>query len=66
MALPKLNTNLAVLERLAEASFSGRVAVNAKFPDEVDGLKGAGATTVFNIYTEAGAGFAAHVTTEES
>jgi len=65
LALPKLTTNLAVLEQLKAASFAGRVAVIAKFQDEVDALKDAGATTVFNIYTEAGAGFAGHVAAQE-
>ncbi len=64
LALPKVATNVTVLERLAQVSYNGRVAATAKFPDEVDALKAAGATTVFNIYTEAGAGFAAHVTSE--
>ena len=45
---------------------SGRIAATAKTPDEVDALKRAGATTVFNIYTEAGAGFAARITQEGS
>ena len=66
LALPKLSTNLAVLDRLAEVSFGGRVAAIARFPDEVDALRHAGATSVFNIYAEAGAGFAAHVTAEGS
>lgn len=61
LALPKLTTNLAVLEQLKAASFTGRVAATAKFPDEVEALTHAGADTVYNIYTEAGAGFAAHV-----
>jgi predicted Kef-type K+ transport protein len=64
LALPKLNTSLAVLEQLKAASFTGRVAATARFPDEVEKLKQAGATTVFNIYTEAGAGFASHVVSE--
>ena len=65
LALPKLTTNLAVLEQLKAASFTGRVAATAKFPDELEALKQAGADTVFNIYTEAGAGFAAHVVAQE-
>ncbi len=64
LALPKMTTTMAVLDRLREASFSGRVAATARFPDEVEALKEAGAATVFNMYTEAGAGFAAHVTAE--
>ena len=61
LALPNLNTDLAVLAQLKRAGFTGKVAATAKFQDEADALTQAGATTVFNIYTEAGAGFAAHV-----
>jgi len=61
LALPKLNTNLAVLSELQAVAFTGQIAVTAKFPDEEQALKQAGATTVFNIYTEAGVGFASHV-----
>ena len=61
LALPKLTTILAVLEQLRATSFAGRIAATAKFPDETEILKQAGAHTVFNIYTEAGAGFAAHL-----
>ncbi len=63
LALPKSNIALAVLDRLREISFTGRVAATARYPDEEALLQKAGATTVFNLYTEAGAGFAAHVDT---
>lgn len=62
LALPNLAASLAVLEELRAVSFSGRVAATARFPDEFEALERAGATTVFNVYAEAGAGFAAHVT----
>jgi predicted Kef-type K+ transport protein len=61
LALPNLNTDLAVLAQLKAVGFTGKVAAMAKFQDEADALTLAGVTTVFNIYTEAGAGFAAHV-----
>lgn len=61
LALPKLTANLAVLKQLKAAPYTGRIAATAKFQDEVEALKEAGAHTVFNIYTEAGAGFAWHV-----
>lgn len=61
LTLPHLITNLAVLRQLKAASFTGRIAVTAKFEDEAEALKQAGATTVFNVYTAAGAGFAGHV-----
>ena len=61
LTLPKLSTSLAVLEQLKAASYAGQIAATARFSDEVEALQKAGATTVFNIYGEAGAGFAAHV-----
>lgn len=61
LALPRLSTALDVLEQLKTASFTGEIAAMAKFEDEEEALKQAGATTVFNVYSEAGAGFAAHV-----
>jgi len=64
LALPNLQANLDALEQLREISFSGRISAIARFPDEVNYLKKSGATAVFNIYTEAGAGFAEHVERE--
>lgn len=61
LALPNLQANLDAMEQLRGISFSGRIAAIARFPDEVNQLQKAGATAVFNIYTEAGAGFAEHV-----
>jgi len=61
LALPNLQANLDALEQLGQTSFSGRLAAIAKFTDEAQILRQAGATAVFNIYTEAGAGFADHV-----
>ncbi len=65
LALPNLEANLDALEQLAEISFSGGIAATARYPDEVNALMQAGATAVFNMYTEAGAGFAEHVIDNE-
>ena len=62
LALPNLASSLAVLDELRAVSFTGRVAATARFQDEVERLEQAGASTVFNIYVEAGSGFASHVT----
>jgi len=64
LALPKLSTTLSVLEQLEASRFTGRVAATARYPDDVEALRQAGAATVFNIYTEAGTGFAAHVASQ--
>jgi predicted Kef-type K+ transport protein len=61
LALPNLEATLDALEQLRKISFPGRIAATAKFPDEDKLLRQSGATHVFNIYTEAGAGFAEHV-----
>ncbi|HEY5728763.1 MAG TPA: cation:proton antiporter family protein [Anaerolineales bacterium] len=61
LALPNLEATLDALEQLREISFSGRIAATARFPDEEKLLRQLGTTDVFNIYTEAGAGFAEHV-----
>ena len=61
LALPNIQANLDALEQLSRISFSGRIAATARFPEEEKLLHQAGATSAFNIYTEAGAGFAEHV-----
>jgi len=61
LALPNLQTNLDALDQLKQVTFTGYIAATARFPDEVVVLKEAGVNAVFNIYTEAGAGFATHL-----
>ncbi|MEO1595550.1 MAG: cation:proton antiporter [Pseudomonadota bacterium] len=61
LALPKLRTTLSVLRRLEEIDFRGLKAALAKLPDEAAELQAHGASTVYNMYTEAGTAFAAHV-----
>ncbi len=64
LALPNLQANLDALAELRAVSFSGSIAAIARFPDETALLQQSGATAVFNIYTEAGAGCAEHVEAE--
>ena len=61
LALPNLAANLDALEQLRAIDFAGRIAATARYPDEEKPLREGGATAVFNIYAEAGAGFAGHV-----
>ena len=61
LALPTLTANLDALQQLREIDFKGRIAATARYPDEEAQLCEAGATAVFNIYAEAGTGFAGHV-----
>ncbi|MEL0083346.1 MAG: cation:proton antiporter family protein, partial [Gammaproteobacteria bacterium] len=52
----KANMNAALL--LKEMGYSGRIAATTKYPDEEEALKAVGVDHTFNIYTEAGLGFA--------
>ena len=61
LTLPKLATALAVLDQLRHLGYTGPVASIARYPDEIPRLEVGGASLVFNIYTEAGTGFAQHV-----
>ena len=58
LALPNLQANIDALDQLRNISFSGRIAATSRYPEEEEILLQAGATAVFNVYTEAGTGFA--------
>jgi predicted Kef-type K+ transport protein len=62
LALPKLKTTLAVIEQLKEANYHGKIAAATKYHDDLLKLKDEGIMTVANIFNDAGAGFANHVT----
>ena len=59
--MPKPEENLFAFRLLKATGFKGNVAATAKFDDQVKMLKAAGLDAAFNIYGEAGAGFANHV-----
>lgn len=61
LATPNVEANVEAMEQLRLAGFNGQVAAVAHFPDEEERLKEAGIDAVFNIYAEAGSGFANHV-----
>ncbi|MEO0422475.1 MAG: cation:proton antiporter [Pseudomonadota bacterium] len=65
IALPNRTATVAVIERMRADAFTGEIAATAKFDDEVEAISNAGASMVFNLSTEAGAGFAALVESEE-
>jgi predicted Kef-type K+ transport protein len=58
VAMPNHGENLFAINYLKSLNFQGKLAAIAKYPDEVASLKRAGADSAFNIYTEAGTGFA--------
>jgi hypothetical protein len=61
LTLPEHTANMTAVAQLTEMKFAGSIAATAKFDDEVEELKKAGVHAVFNLYAEAGYGFAEHV-----
>ena len=64
LAMPNAQENLFAARQLQTVGYTGRVAAIAKYRDEIDALKNAGVHAAFNLYAEAGAGFAEHVCAE--
>jgi hypothetical protein len=60
-AMPDHTANITAVEELTRLRYEGKVAATAQYDDEVEELKEAGAHAAYNIYAEAGYGFAEHV-----
>jgi len=61
LAMPDHQVNMYALEQIKRAGFGGFIAALAKYPEDAKALESGGAHCVFNMYAEAGAGFAASV-----
>jgi len=59
--MPNQSENLFAMQQLAASGFKGKVAATAKYDDQLKELRAAGADAAYNIYGEAGSGFANHV-----
>jgi predicted Kef-type K+ transport protein len=60
-AMPDHTANITAVEELTRLGYGVTVAATAQYDDEVEELKEAGAHAAYNIYAEAGFGFAEHV-----
>jgi predicted Kef-type K+ transport protein len=58
LAMPQCEENVFAAAQLLRRGYKGRIAALAKFEEEVQRLKEMGVHSVFNLYAEAGAGFA--------
>jgi Trk K+ transport system NAD-binding subunit len=58
LTMPSHPANLAAAAQLRELGFAGRIAATTKYPDQAAELQDLGVEFAFNIYSEAGAGFA--------
>ena len=50
--------NVAAVERLRARGFNGRIVATSRYPDQAEELRELGASLVFDVYAEAGSGFA--------
>lgn len=60
LAMSKHSANIAAVQSLRSLGFTGCITTIGQFDDQVEELRGAGATDSFNIYSHAGVGFADH------
>jgi threonine dehydrogenase-like Zn-dependent dehydrogenase len=61
LALPDIRTNLFSVQQMKERGYGGQITASIRFEDEMHLLKEAGVDGVYNLYEEAGVGFADHV-----
>ncbi len=63
LSMPQVSENVFAARHLKSEGFDGIIGAIAKFSDDEPVLRAAGVDMVFNLYAEAGAGFAQHVCT---
>lgn len=61
LAMPKISDMLQAVTLLKEVGYDGTIAAVTKYEDHRAALEAAGVQATFNIYAEAGTGFASHV-----
>lgn len=61
LAMPHHQGNQLALNQLRQRNYKGQIAAIAAYPDQVDSMREQGVDAAFNIYREAGSGFAKHV-----
>jgi predicted Kef-type K+ transport protein len=60
LALPDLDSKLFAVRSLRKAGYQGLITATNMYPEEVGEILGAGCTTTYNYFEEAGVGFAEH------
>ncbi|VVS95003.1 cation:proton antiporter family protein [Desulfoluna spongiiphila] len=60
LALNNFESTLSAIQRFKQFGYKGTLAAVARYDDEVERLKEAGADVALNVFAEAGAGLAAH------
>ncbi len=60
LAMPQCHENVFSARQLQKFGYTGQIAAIAKYADDGAELRAAGVHSVFNLYAEAGSGFANH------
>ena len=59
--MPNSHANIIAMEQIRKFGYQGKVAAIVKYEDEQQQLEALGVNAAYNIYREAGTGFAHHV-----
>ena len=59
--MPNIKELLSAVEMIKQTSYQGHISAAVKHDDCIQPLKEAGVNAVYNVYAEAGSGFANHV-----
>ena len=62
LTMPMLKSQLYTAQKVREYGFEGEIAAVAQYDDQVEILREAGVAASYNVYDEAGAGLASHIT----
>lgn len=58
LTMSSQEANVAAVKRLRDRGYSGRIAATSLYPDDADQLREMGVDFAFDVYAEAGSGFA--------
>ncbi|GJM64014.1 cation:proton antiporter family protein [Persicobacter diffluens] len=61
LAMPHHDANTQATIQLRKIGYTGKIAAIVEYEDQIESLQKEGANAVFNVYREAGKGFAHHV-----
>lgn len=61
LALPYARTSVFSIQQMKERGYKGQITASVRYEDEMQLLRDAGIDAVYNLYEEAGVGFADHV-----
>ncbi|MHC5082183.1 MAG: cation:proton antiporter domain-containing protein, partial [Planctomycetota bacterium] len=61
LALPDPRTSIFSIQQMKERGYAGQITASVRYEDEMQSLMDAGIDAVYNLYEEAGVGFADHV-----